>query len=139
MGKVRVFIVSDSLTFSEGLKSLLTAEVKIIGQETDTDQAIPRIKVLKPDVIIWANTGMQPDALADETRLLDATPLIRTVSLSLQNNVIVIRYLGKKRVRIAHKSQDLVEAVKYYLHPSPAKKKRPGLLGRLSRSLREMR
>lgn len=137
MGQVRVFIVSDSLTFSDGLKSLLTAEVKIIGQETDTSQAIARIKALKPDVIIWANTGIRPDAPGDEIRLLEAAPLTRTVSLSLQNNVIVIHHLGKKTVRLAHDSQDLIEAVKYRLYPL-LKKKRPGLLRRLDRSLKGM-
>jgi chemotaxis response regulator CheB len=138
MGRIRVFIVSDSLTFSDGLKSLLTTDAKIIGQEVDTGQAIARIKALKPEVVIWANTGMKPDALLEETQLLEATPLIRTVSLNLQNNVIVIHHLGRKRVRVAHDTQDLIEAVKYRLFPSPAKRKRPNLMHRLNRSWRGM-
>lgn len=138
MGRMRVFIVSDSLTFSDGLKSLLMADAKIIGQEIDATQAIARIKALKPEVIIWANTGMKSSALLEETALLEATPLIRTVSLSLQNNVIVIRHLGRKTVRVAHDTQDLIEAIKYRLFPSPRKKKRLGLIHKLNRSLREM-
>lgn len=135
MGQIRVFIVSDSLTFSDGLKSLLTAEVKIIGQEVDTGQAIARIKALKPDVIIWANTGIQSDALVDETRLREAAPLIRIVSLSLQNNVIVSRHLGKKTVRVARDTSDIIEAVKPHLLPRPGKKKRLGLMHRLNRGM----
>lgn len=138
MSRVRVFIVSDSLTFSDGLKSLLTPEVEIVGQEIDVPQAIARIKALKPEVIIWANTGMKPSALFEETALLEATPLIRTISLTLQNNVIVIRHLGRKTVRVAHDTQDLIEAIKYRLFPSLAKKKRPNLINRLNRSLKGM-
>ncbi len=138
MGRIRVFIVSDSLTFSDGLKNLLTPDIKIVGQEIDVTQAIARIKALKPEVIIWANTGMKSSALLEETALLEATPLIRTISLSLQNNVIVIRHLGRKTVRVAQDTQDLIEAIKYRLFPSPAKKKRPNLINRLNRSLKGM-
>ncbi|MCL4297765.1 MAG: hypothetical protein KJ077_18635 [Anaerolineae bacterium] len=138
MGRVRVFIVSDSLTFSDGLKSLLTPDVEIVGQEIDATQAIARIKALKPEVIIWANTGLNSSAPLEETTLLEAVPLIRMISLTLQNNVIVIRHLGRKTVRVAHDPQDLIEAIKYRLLPSPAKKKRPNLINRLNRSLRGM-
>lgn len=101
-------------------------------------QAVARIKALKPDVIILATTGMKSSTPSEETHLLEATPFIKTVSLSLQNNVIVIRHLGRKTVRVARDTQDLIEAVKYRLFPSPGKKKRPDLIHRLNRFLKGM-
>lgn len=99
MGPVRIFIVTDSLTFSNGLKSLLLSEPKmeIISQETNVNRAIDQIEKLKPDVIIWANTGMKRDAVKEEMHLLQATPDVKTVSLNLQNNNITIHQAARRR------------------------------------------
>lgn len=97
--------------------------MEVIGQETDTTQAIAHIEDLKPDVIIWANTDMKPDASADETRLMEATPFIKTVSLSLQNNIIITHHLGLKTMRVAHDTHDLIEAINHSLSPSLPEKK----------------
>lgn len=119
MGLVRIFIVTDSLTFSEGLKSLLLSEpeIGIISQETDINWAIDQIEKLKPDVIIWANTGMKRDAVGEEMHLLQATQDIKTVSLNLQNNNITIHQAARKTMRVAQGVQDLITAIKGSLFP----------------------
>jgi chemotaxis response regulator CheB len=122
MGPIRIFIVTDSLTFSNGLESLLLSEpeMEIISQETDVNRAIGQIEKLKPDVIIWANTGIKRDAVGEEMHLLQATAAIKTVSLNLQNNDITIHHAAQKTMRIAQGVQDLIEAIKDSLFPKPA-------------------
>lgn len=121
MGPIRIFIVTDSLTFSNGLKSLLLAEpeMEIISQETDVKRAIDQIEKLKPDVIIWANTGIKQDALGEEIYLLQAVPDIKTVSLNFENNNITIHQAARKTMRVAQGVQDLIKAIKDNLFPKP--------------------
>jgi DNA-binding NarL/FixJ family response regulator len=122
MGPIRIFIISDSLTFSNGLKGLLLSEpeMEIITQETDVNRAIDQIEELKPDVIIWANTGIKRDAAGEEMHLLQATPDIRTVSLNLQNNDITVHQATQKTIRVAQDVQDLITAIKDSLFPNPS-------------------
>ncbi|MCL4302314.1 MAG: hypothetical protein KJ077_41885 [Anaerolineae bacterium] len=121
MEPIRIFIVTDSLTFSNGLKSLLLSEpeIEIISQETDVNRAIEQIEKLKPNVIIWANTGIKRDARGEEMHLLQAVPDIKTVSLNLQNNDITIHQAARKTIRVAQGVQDLIKAIKDSLFPKP--------------------
>jgi chemotaxis response regulator CheB len=116
METVWVLIVSDSLTFSDGLKSLLLLEpqVEIIEQEMDVNCVINHLNKLKPDVIIWADTGLRWNAVWDETRLLAlaATIDIKTVSLNLRNNEIAVYQSGRKTIQVAEEVRDLIEIVK---------------------------
>jgi hypothetical protein len=111
-----VLIVSDSLTFSDGLKSLLLLEpqVEIIEQEMDVNRVISHFNKLKADVIIWADTGLRWNAVWDEIRLLAlaATISIKTVSVNLRNNEIAIYQSGRKTIQVAEEVQDLIEIVK---------------------------
>jgi DNA-binding NarL/FixJ family response regulator len=115
MESIWVLIVSDSLTFSDGLKSLLLLEpqVEIIEQEMDVSRVINHLNKLKPDVIIWADTGLRWNAVWDEIRLLAlaATIDIKTVSLNLRNNEIAIYQSGRKTIRTVEGVQDLIETV----------------------------
>jgi DNA-binding NarL/FixJ family response regulator len=115
METIWVLIVSDSLTFSDGLKSLLLLEpqVAVIEQEMDVSRVINHLKKLKPDVIIWADTGLRWNAVWDEIRLLAlaATIDIKTVSVNLRNNEIAIYQSGRKTIRVAEGVQDLIETV----------------------------
>ncbi|MCL4301978.1 MAG: hypothetical protein KJ077_40155 [Anaerolineae bacterium] len=121
MWSTRVLIVSDSLTFSDGLKSLLlsTPKVDIISQEGEVNQAIDQIKKLKPDVVIWANTGLERDALGKEIHLLQATPEIKTISLNLRNNELTTYQAGQKTIKVVQEVEDLIEAVKANLPHQP--------------------
>jgi chemotaxis response regulator CheB len=121
MEPIRIFIITDSLTFSNGLQSLLLSEpeMDIISHDTDTNRAIDQIEKLKPDVIIWANTGIKRDALREEMHLLQAVPDIKTVSLNLQNNDITIHQAARKTIRVAQGVQDLIAAIKDSLFPKP--------------------
>ncbi len=110
MDSVRVLIVSDSSMFGHGLQSLLIsqAEVEILGGGTNINQAIEQIETLRPDVVIWGDSGMKRDSGWEEI-LLTAKPGLKIISLSLQNNEIVIYQSVRK---MAQDLQDLIEAVK---------------------------
>lgn len=111
MDSVRVFVVSDSLMFSGGLKSLLSKDpdVEIIGEETEVNRAIKQVKTLQPDVIIWGNSGINPALTQEEIHLVKATPGIKIIGLSLQNNNIIVYQSARK---VIGDIQDLVKAIK---------------------------
>jgi DNA-binding NarL/FixJ family response regulator len=111
MDSVRVFVVSDSLMFSGGLKSLLSRDpdVEIIGEEKEVNRAVQQINTLQPDVIIWGNSGMNPALVQEEVRLVKATPGIKIIGLSLQSNNIVIYQSARK---VVGDIQDLITAIK---------------------------
>jgi DNA-binding NarL/FixJ family response regulator len=50
----RIFILSSHPLFGQGVESLLRQEAGliIVGQETDADKALERIKEIRPDVVI---------------------------------------------------------------------------------------
>jgi DNA-binding NarL/FixJ family response regulator len=111
MDAVRVFVVSDSLMFSSGLKSLISEfpGVEIIGEETEVNQAVKQVKTLQPDVIIWGNSGMNPAWVHEEAHLVKAVPGIKIIGLSLQNNNIIVYHSTRKIIRDI---QDLMIAIK---------------------------
>lgn len=121
MATIKIFIISDSLTFSEGLKSLLqaTSGMKVIGQEQDICQALTQIKKQKPKVVIWASTGLKREPAGKERTLLKAIPTLRVVCLNLQNNEISLYYADRKIIRMGHEVQDLTLAIKESLVPQP--------------------
>lgn len=93
--------------------------MEIISQDTNFNLAIDQIEKLKPDVIIWVNTGLKQDAAGEETYLLQAVPDIKIVSLNFQNNDITIHQGARKTMRVAQGVQDLITAIKDNLFPKP--------------------
>ncbi len=110
MNTIRIFVVSDSLLFSHGLKNLLTptSQLEIIGEETDIDRAIERMETLRPDVIIWGHSGLKGDLALEEIHLLKAKPGIKVIDLNLQNNELFVYRCNR---RSAKTIDDLIEAV----------------------------
>lgn len=117
MDSVRVFVVSDSLMFSGGLKSLLSQdpEVEIIGEETEVNRAVNQLQTLQPDVVIWGSSGMNPALVQEEIRLVKAAPGVKIIGLSLQNNNIVVYQSARQ---IIGDIQDLIKAIKENPFPS---------------------
>lgn len=106
-----IFIVSSHLMFSRGLESLLGQddELKVIGQETDTEQAIKQIKELHPDVVIVYDDeerGISPSLIIEILKLHSGT---RVISLNLQNNIFHVYQTVQK---VARKPEDLFKAIK---------------------------
>jgi DNA-binding NarL/FixJ family response regulator len=96
--------------FSHGLRSLLTcqAEVEIIGEESNIDQAILQMEALGPDVIIISDSGRMDDFALEEMRLLKTKPGIKVIGLSLQNNDLFIYHSARVEVT---GEKDLITAI----------------------------
>lgn len=109
MDNIHVFIVSDVLMFSGGLKSLLSdCNVEVVGEETDLDQAADQIENLKPDVIIWGHNNGSSSSLGEAIHFLETKPGLKIIDLSLCSNEFVIYQSAKK---VAQDTPDLVTVV----------------------------
>ena len=107
MNVPRVFVISSRLMFGHGLESLLRQETNfdIVGQETNIDQAIKQMKDLQPNVVILDSEN----AVSRVTPILHASPGVKVISLSLQNNDL---YVYQVKQWIVRETEDLVEAIK---------------------------
>lgn len=116
MGKIHVYIVSDILMFSSGLKSLLSGgNIEVVGEETDLDQASQQIENLKPDVIIWGHTNGSKTSLGEAIHFLESKPGLKIIDLSLHSNEFVVYQSARK---VAQGTPDLVTAVEKDLVPN---------------------
>jgi len=107
----RIFIISGHLLFSYGLESQLDQEtnLEIMGQEKDMKRAIDQIKELQPDVVILDSDN----SVSQVTPILRASPGVKVISLSLQNNDL---YVYQAKQRVAMETKDLVEAITDDVH-----------------------
>jgi AmiR/NasT family two-component response regulator len=106
----RVFILSSHPLFGQGVESLLRQEARleIVGQETDVDKAVERIKELQPNVVILDCTEPRCDPTPVVMHILREGLETKVIGLNLQDNTMYI-YRGEQRVVEAVK--DLVEAI----------------------------
>jgi DNA-binding NarL/FixJ family response regulator len=106
-----IFIISNHLLFSRGLESLLgqDAELKVIGQETDVEQAIKQIKELRPDVVIIYGDDERSIPASTIIEILKVRSGTKVISLNLQNNIF---YVYQASQRITHDPEDLLKAIK---------------------------
>ena len=111
MAPVRVFIVSDGSTGSDNLKRCLdtAADVEIIGEEKDINQAGEQIQLLMPDIIICDDGSLVNGSLGKAIQLLRVRPGLKIIDLSLPQHEIVIYQSSQK---MARDTQDLVMAIK---------------------------
>jgi chemotaxis response regulator CheB len=111
----RVFILSSHPLFGQGVESLLRREARleIIGQETDVDKAVERIKELQPNVVILDCAEPTCDPTPVMMHLLKEGLDTKVIGLNLQDNTLYIYRGEQRRVKDV---QDLIEAIE---PPSP--------------------
>ena len=114
----RVFILSNHPLFGQGVESLLRREARleIVGQETDLDQAVERIKEIRPDVVILDCAEPACDPTPAVMRILREGLGTKVIGLNLQDNTLYI-YRGEQR--LVKEVKDLIEAIEP-LPPEPA-------------------
>lgn len=78
--------------FSLGLENLLRQdkEIKILGQETDREKAILKIKELRPDVVIVYTDDSHVGSRSFIIEILKTSPTSKVIGLSLQNNTFYV-------------------------------------------------
>jgi DNA-binding NarL/FixJ family response regulator len=106
----RVLVISSQPLFGQGLESLLCQEkaLEVVGRETDVDQAIERIKELRPDVVIVDNCHPTCAPTPTIIRILGKGLRVKIIGLNLENSTLCI-YHGEQRV--VQEVEDLLRAI----------------------------
>jgi DNA-binding NarL/FixJ family response regulator len=106
----RVLIISSYHLFGHGVASLLDRQknVEIVGWETDVDQAVQKVKMLHPDVVIVDSAD--PDCILAPctVRLLSEEIGATIIGLYLESNAMTII---RKEERTIREVGDLVQAI----------------------------
>jgi DNA-binding NarL/FixJ family response regulator len=99
----RIFILSSHPLFSAGVETLLRDEVELefVGRETNPDQAVARIKELKPDMVILDTNYVACNADPVLLRIFQEQLGIKVIGMNLQDN----------RICIYHEEQRVVQSV----------------------------
>jgi DNA-binding NarL/FixJ family response regulator len=97
--------------FSYGLENLLQEdqEIKVVGQETDIEQAIKQIKKVQPEAVIIYSDDSRITSRLTIIEILKASPNTKVIHLSLQNNTF---YVYQATQWIATSLDDLLIAIK---------------------------
>lgn len=97
--------------FGYGLKSLLSEEdhIDIVGQESDTSQALPKIRACQPDsVIIDTSRPLKRGYTSFTQALTTGSPPIKVILVSLDDNKI---HVVQSRQWVASGVADLIDAI----------------------------
>jgi DNA-binding NarL/FixJ family response regulator len=108
---LRIFIISSHLMFSLGLENLLRQdkELRVLGQETNREQAIRRVTELQPEVVIVYTDDTQADSRSFIIEILKASPTAKVIGLSLQNNTFCVYQIKQGETRSV---DDLFKVIK---------------------------
>lgn len=107
----RIFVLSGQSLFSRGVEILLRQDqgMELVGEETDVERAIERIKALCPDVVLLEQELPAGDTAPVVMRILNEMPNAKIVGVQLADNMIRV-YHGEQRV--AREIGDLWEVIK---------------------------
>ena len=110
--KARVLVVSQPSLFEDGIEELLRQEpgLEIVGRETDTEEAVRRIKELHPDVVILTDGDAATGLGAELLRLVREGFHMRIVEIHLATNTLCI-YCGERQS--IREVRDLVDTVRH--------------------------
>ena len=110
--KARVLVVSQPSLFEDGIEELLRQEpgLEIVGRETDTEEAVRRIKELHPDVVILTDGDAATGLGAELLRLVREGFRMRIVEVHLATNTLCI-YCGEQQP--IREVRDLVDTVRH--------------------------
>lgn len=88
-GKTRILIVDDQEIAREGLRALLEAEsdFEVVGEATDGDEVVDRVRVLKPDVVLM-DVRMRRVSGLEATRLLKRSwPRVVVIIVTMHEDI----------------------------------------------------
>ncbi len=83
--------------------------MELVGEETEVERAIERIKELAPEVVLLEQDALRSDPGPVVMRILEEMPSTKIVGLNLADNTIRV-YRGEQRV--PREIGDLLEVIK---------------------------
>lgn len=141
MEKIKVFLADDHTVLRAGLRMLLDAEadIKVVGEAADGEEAVRRIGDSEPDVVLMDITMPGMDGLEATRQIGKKYPDVRVLVLTMHEDLSYLRqflragakgYVAKKAV-----DTELTAAIRsvfrgeVYIHPSLAQPLVAELLG----------
>lgn len=94
---VKILLVEDHIVMREGLRGLISqqADLKVVGEATDGNQAVELARQLKPDVIIMDVRMQGMDGVEATRRIKAEMPDCRIIALSAYDNREYIMGMAK--------------------------------------------
>lgn len=114
----RILLVDDHAMFRAGIKALLEAEgrMTVIGEASTGDEAVDRVRELKPDVVVMDLSMPGSNGLEATRRIaaleLDTKVLVLTVHAEEEYLVPVVEAGASGYLTKTSADTDLIEAVK---------------------------
>jgi DNA-binding NarL/FixJ family response regulator len=115
---ITVLLVDDHAMFRAGIKALLEAEgrVDVIGEASSGDEAVDRVRELKPDVVVMDLSMPDSNGLEATRRIaaleLDTKVLVLTVHAEEEYLVPVVEAGASGYLTKTSADTDLMEAIK---------------------------
>jgi chemotaxis response regulator CheB len=106
----RVLLIASSTLFGRGVENLLQQEegLDFLGCEVDVNQAMERVKTLKPDVVILERSQAVAELGNVLERILHMFDHLKVIELDPKDDNICI-YSGQQQV--VKQVQDLLKAI----------------------------
>jgi two-component system response regulator NreC len=129
---IKVLLVDDHAMFRAGIRALLEAEgrVEVVGEASSGDEAVDRVRELKPDVVVMDLAMPGSNGLEATRRInaldLDTAVLVLTVHAEEEYLVPVVEAGASGYLTKTSADTDLLEAIKVvargqvFLPPSAA-------------------
>jgi two-component system response regulator NreC len=114
----RILLVDDHAMFRAGIKALLEAEgrIQVIGEASSGDEAVDKVRELKPDVVIMDLSMPGSNGLEATRRIaaleLDTKVLVLTVHAEEEYLVPVVEAGASGYLTKTSADNDLIEAIK---------------------------
>jgi hypothetical protein len=107
----RVFIISETPLLDGNLSRRLvsTPKLEFSGEEMDIDRGIQTVEILKPDIVVWGDSGIRGDRRPPIIQLLTKIPGLKIFHIDLPGNQIT---LYQSVQQVVKDFSDLKQAIK---------------------------
>lgn len=124
---MRIFIISYHLMFSYGLESLLSEkeEFDVVGKESTFDEALARLEMLQPNVVIFYGDTATNLIQEKILRILEFDPAIKVICLNVHNNSLVLYQAAQRVIEKVDDLIDILETIPQAGQPNHSEMKKP--------------